>query len=333
MKMAQTKTPPPRRAGSLAARLRAAGRSLGDDYIRGKIQEEAPLNRHSWFRVGGPAEVLFSPDDKKDLINFLKILPPETPLTVLGLGSNMLIRDGGVRGAVVRLWRAFGATRYFEDDKEIYAEAAAPCPRLAKFAYVSGLGGLEFYLGIPGTVGGAIVMNAGAFGGETKKVISRAYAVLRNGDEYAFTPKTLHMRYRYSRFPKDAIFIAAKFSVKPERKGIIKDRMDSIRQQRDLAQPTGIATGGSTFKNPPKHKAWRLIEEAGCQNLRVGAARVSEKHCNFLVNEGGATATDIEALGEEIRRRVFETSGKNLEWEIRRIGQSSATDDWEVGRG
>ncbi|MGR4000762.1 MAG: UDP-N-acetylmuramate dehydrogenase [Alphaproteobacteria bacterium] len=287
--------------------------------LRGVLEANAPLHRHTWFRVGGNADILFTPANETDLAAFLAILPAKVPLTILGIGSNVLIRDGGVRGVVIRLARGF--TEITQDGDQVCAQAAVPGPRLARFAMKAELASLEFFFGIPGTVGGALTMNAGAFGSETKDVLVSASALMRDGTPKSLTSTNLEMSYRHSNVPDGAVFVSARYQASKGSKSEIQARLNEIKKQRDTAQPTGIATGGSTFKNPPNASAWKLIEDAQCRNLRVGAARVSEKHCNFLINEGGASASDIEALGEEIRRRVFSHSGIQLQWEIRRIGE------------
>ncbi len=285
--------------------------------VRGRYRAEVPLARWSWFRVGGPAEVLFEPADKDDLRTFLSERPPEVPVTVIGFGSNLLIRDGGVPGVVVRLGPPFAAIRAVDD--EIHAGAAALSIHVARAALSAGLGGLEFLSGIPGTIGGALRMNAGAFGGETATVVRQVTAVDGIGNLHTLAAEDLGFSYRRSDVPDDWIFVAAALAGRIEPKARIAARMDEIAARRRQSQPRTL-TGGSTFLNPPGEKAWRLIEQAGCRGLRRGGAMVSELHCNFLVNTGNATAADLEALGEEVRRRVKEESGIDLEWEIRRIG-------------
>ena len=293
--------------------------------LRGRLSADAPLAPYTWFRVGGPAEVLFSPADEEDLAEILNALPHETPVTIIGLGSNLIIRDGGVRGVVVRLGgRAFGETKLLGGDR-IEAGAAVPDIRLAKAAAAAGLDGLAFYRGIPGSIGGALRMNAGAHGGETRDPFLEAHGVDRSGATRRFSINDMGFTYRHSDAPDDVIFTRAIYQCRPGDPQTIETEMERVTAAREASQPIREKTGGSTFKNPGGHKAWRLIDAAGCRGLRVGDAEVSTMHCNFLINRGAATAADVEALGEEVRRRVRETSGVTLEWEIKRIGQTSVS--------
>lgn len=290
--------------------------------VRGRISRDVPLGGLTWFRVGGPAEVLFRPADAEDLAQFLVCLPEEVPVTVIGVGSNLLVRDGGVPGVVIRLAGSFAGLAV--EDMTITAGAAALDLTVAMTALESGIAGLEFLSGVPGTIGGALRMNAGAFGGEMKDVTVAAEAMDRRGVIHHLTLDDLGLGYRQCAVPEDWIFTRAVLRGGAGDKDAIARRMAEIREAREASQPTRTRTGGSTFANPEGHKAWQLIDRAGCRGLRLGGAQVSEKHCNFLINTGTATAADIEDLGEEVRRRVLETSGIELRWEIRRIGVRGA---------
>ncbi len=286
--------------------------------MRGRLTADAALGPQTWFRAGGVAEVLFRPADVEDLASFLADLPAEVPVTVLGVGSNVIVRDGGVKGIVIRLMRGF--TGIVVDGHEIVAGAGAPDLNVALTARDHALAGLEFLSGIPGTIGGAFPTNAGAYGGELAEVLISAEAVDRSGGVHAVTPAQLGLSYRHSTAPADWIFTSARLKATPGDQLAIARRIAEIDGARAETQPRS-RTGGSTFANPSGHKAWELIDRAGCRGLTLGGAQVSEKHTNFLINTGDATASDIEALGEEVRRRVFEQSGVRLEWEIRRIGE------------
>lgn len=286
--------------------------------VRGRISRDAPLGGLTWFRVGGPAEVLFRPADAEDLAQFLVCLPEGVPVTVIGVGSNLLVRDGGVPGVVIRLAGPFAGVSI--DGDVVTAGAAALDLTVAMTALETGLAGLEFLSGVPGTIGGALRMNAGAFGGEMKDVTVAAEAMDRRGNVHSLTPAQLGFGYRHCGVPEDWIFTKAVMQARPGDKDAIARRMAEIREAREASQPTRTRTGGSTFANPDGHKAWQLIDQAGCRGLTMGGAQVSEKHCNFLLNTGTATATEIEDLGEEVRRRVFAQTGIELRWEIRRIG-------------
>ena len=293
---------------------------------RGRLVPNRPLAELTWFRVGGPAEVLFTPADEDDLAQFLSGLDADIAVTVIGAGSNLLVRDGGVPGVVIRLGRGFNAVELEGDADKclIRAGAMAPDVRVAKFALAHGIEGLTFLRGIPGTMGGALRMNAGAHGGELKDVLVSARAIDRRGRVHEVKAKELGMAYRHTAAPEDWIFTSALLRGRPGEKGEIARHMEEIQAMREEAQPTRARTGGSTFRNPPGCRAWELIDAVGLRGVRVGGARVSEKHCNFLINEGGATAAEIEALGELVRALVKETSGVELEWEIRRIGIPAA---------
>jgi UDP-N-acetylmuramate dehydrogenase len=288
--------------------------------LRGRIAANQPLAPFTWFRVGGPAEILFSPADEEDLAYFLANLWSEIAVTVIGLGSNLIIRDGGVPGVVIRLGgRAFGEVSA-EPDHRLRAGAAVPDMKLARAAAGAGIDGLAFYRGIPGAVGGALRMNAGAHGGETKDVLIEARGVDRRGNIRTFANAEMGYTYRHSAAPKDVIFTQALFQGRAGEPASIFAEIERITAAREASQPIREKTGGSTFKNPPGHKAWQLIDQAGCRGLMMGDAQVSEMHCNFLINRGNATAADIESLGQEVRRRVLRVSGVELEWEIKTIG-------------
>ncbi|MBC6406229.1 MAG: UDP-N-acetylmuramate dehydrogenase [Rhodospirillales bacterium] len=286
--------------------------------VRGRLTAGAALSRGTWFQVGGPAEVLFRPADREDLLDFLARLPSPIPVTVIGMGSNLLVRDGGVPGVVLRLTRGFAESGVTEG--QVVADAGALDVSVAKTAAAAGLAGLEFLMGVPGTVGGAVRMNAGAYGRETKDVLLWAEAADRQGRLHRLSPTDLSFGYRRSALPLDWVMLRAAFAATPGDSRAITQRMGEIQAQRSKSQPIRSRTGGSTFKNPEDRKAWQLIDAAGCRGLIRGDAQVSEKHCNFLINHGEATAADLEGLGEEVRRRVKVQSGVSLEWEIKRIG-------------
>jgi UDP-N-acetylmuramate dehydrogenase len=286
--------------------------------LRGRLLPNEPLAPLTWFRVGGPAQALFMPEDESDLAYLLAKLPREIPVTVVGLGSNLIVRDGGIAGVVIRLGRGFSEIKA-EPDNRVRAGAAVPDLRVAKTAQEASIGGLAFLSGIPGAIGGALRMNGGAYGGETKDILLEARGVDRAGTIRVFTNADMGYSYRHCGVSEDVIFTAALFQGAPGAAEDIAAEMQRIAKARAETQPRNL-TGGSTFKNPPGHKAWQLIDAARCRGLIVGGAQVSQLHCNFLINLGNATATDIEGLGEEVRRRVHENSGVMLEWEIRRIG-------------
>jgi UDP-N-acetylmuramate dehydrogenase len=287
--------------------------------LRGRLVPNQPLAEFTWFRVGGPAQLLFMPEDEQDLAYFLAHLPAEIPVTVIGLGSNLIVRDGGVPGVVIRLGRGFSNVAA-EPGARIRAGAAVPDVKVARAAQDAAIAGLAFLRGIPGAVGGALRMNGGAYGGETKDVLVAARGVDRSGRTCIFNHGEMRHSYRDCGVPQDVIFTEALFQGTPGDPAAIAADMDKITESREATQPIKSRTGGSTFKNPPGHKAWQLIDAAGCRGLTAGAAQVSQLHCNFLINRGGASAADIEALGETVRSRVRETSGIELEWEIKRIG-------------
>lgn len=287
--------------------------------VRGRLVENAPLGHLTWFGVGGPAEVLFRPADRDDLISFMQGCPSDVPLTVIGLASNMIIRDGGIDGVVIRLGGSFAEISV--GDLEITAGAATLDINLSMTAAKHGIAGLEFFSGVPGSVGGALRMNAGAYGGETKDVLVSADVLFRDGSVRQMTAQDMQMAYRYNALPSDVIFLSATFRGVMGNKEEIEKRMDEIKSKRMETQPIKTKTGGSTFANPDGNSAWKLVDAAGCRGFRIGGAQVSEMHCNFMINTGDATAADIERLGEEVRRRVLETSGTLLRWEIKRIGK------------
>ena len=288
--------------------------------VRGSYQPAAAIKDLTWFRAGGPAEVLYLPPDAEDLSDFLKGVSADVPLTVIGVGSNLLVRDGGVEGVVIRLGRGFMNTKA-EELHRVRAGASALDVSVAKAALEAGLSGLEFMRGIPGTVGGGLRMNAGAYGREFKDVLVEAIALNRQGERVRFTNFQMGFEYRRSSVPLDLIFIEALFQATPGEKAAIEARMNEITNARSATQPIKSRTGGSTFKNPPGNKAWQLIDKAGCRGLRHGDAEVSTLHCNFLINHGEATGDQIEALGEEVRAKVKAATGIELEWEIKRIGK------------
>jgi UDP-N-acetylmuramate dehydrogenase len=289
--------------------------------LRGRLLANEPLAPLSWFRVGGPAQVLFMPDDESDLAYFLSRLPSELPVTVIGLGSNLIVRDGGVPGVVIRLGRGFSEIKV-EEPHRLRVGAAVPDVRVARTAQEAGIAGIAFMRGIPGAVGGALRMNGGAYGGETKDVLVEARGVDRRGTVRVYSNAEMKYTYRHCGVPEDVIFTQALLQGRAGDRAAIAAEMEKITESREITQPIKSRTGGSTFKNPPGCKAWQLIDAAGCRGLVVGDAQVSELHCNFLINRGQATASDIETLGETVRRRVKETSGVDLDWEIRRIGLS-----------
>ncbi len=290
---------------------------------RGRLEANFPLADLTWFRVGGPAEVLFTPADELDLADFLKSTPADIAVCVIGVGSNLLVRDGGVPGVVVRMGKGF-ANISLEANHRIRAGVAALDVRVARFAQENSIDALTFLRGIPGTIGGALRMNGGAYGGETKDILVEARAVDRAGHIHVLSNSDMHYTYRHCGVREDLIFTEALFQGRPGDAAGIAAAMDKITEAREMTQPVKSRTGGSTFKNPPGHKSWQLIDKAGMRGFAIGPAKVSELHCNFLINEGGATSAEIEELGETVRRRVKETSGIDLDWEIKRIGLSLA---------
>jgi UDP-N-acetylmuramate dehydrogenase len=286
--------------------------------LRGRLMANQSLAELTWFRVGGPVQVLFMPDGEDDLAYFLKNLPADVPVTVVGAGSNLIVRDGGVPGVVIRLGRGFNEITV--EGNRVRAGTAVPDVKVARAAQEAGLAGLAFLRGIPGGIGGALRMNGGAYGRETKDALVEVRAVDRQGNLHVLSNADMHYSYRHCGAPEDFIFTQALFAGEPGDREAIAAEMDKITESREATQPIKSRTGGSTFKNPPGHKAWQLIDAAGCRGMKVGNAQVSEMHCNFLINLGGATAADIETLGETVRTKVKENSGVQLEWEIKRIG-------------
>jgi len=290
--------------------------------VRGRTIPDAPLAPYTWLRVGGPADLLFLPEDEADLAAFLKGLDPEVPVTPIGVGSNLLVRDGGVEGVVVRLGRGFSEVRP-EAGARIFAGAAVPDAVLAREAAKAGIAGLEFYRGVPGTVGGACVMNAGCYGSETKDVLVEAYALDRSGERHVFSNGDMGFSYRRSAAAARGglIFTGALFEGRPDDPAAITARMDEITARREASQPIREKTGGSTFKNPPGESSWKLVDAAGWRGKPYGKAMFSPLHANFLINTGEATAAELEGLGEAVRADVKSRFGVDLEWEIKRIGR------------
>lgn len=288
---------------------------------RGRVAVDAPMSRLTWFQVGGPADLLFQPADEEDLGAFLGALPRDIPVTIVGVGSNLLVRDGGIEGVVVRLSaKGFGQLEH-DGTGNILAGAAVPDKKLATFALAEGMGGLAFYHGIPGAIGGALRMNAGANGGDTAGVVSSIRAVNRKGELVQLSAREMGYEYRHCAAPADLVFTAGIFRGKPTDREQIQLQMKEVETHRETVQPIREKTGGSTFKNPPENSAWRLVDAAGMRGHRCGDAQMSEMHCNFMINLGRATARDLEMLGETVRRRVYENCGIELNWEIKRLGR------------
>ena len=287
--------------------------------VRGSLTHDAPLKDLVWFRTGGPAEILFRPADADDLAAFLAAKPADLKVSVIGVGSNLLVRDGGIPGAVVRLSSAFG--KVTTEGLRVCAGAAALDGAVARAAADAGIAGLEFLRGVPGTIGGALKMNAGCYGREIRDIFVKATAIDGKGNIVTLKPADMAFEYRKARgVSDDLIFVEAVFEGVADEPAAIRVRMEELSANREASQPIKSKTGGSTFKNPPGHKAWQLIDDAGCRGFQLGGAQVSEKHTNFLINTGDATAAELEALGEEVRKRVKEKSGITLEWEIKRVG-------------
>ncbi|MEO4000145.1 UDP-N-acetylmuramate dehydrogenase [Mesorhizobium sp. CAU 1732] len=295
---------------------------LGDavNGIRGRLTPDAPMDAITWFRAGGPAELLFQPADEEDLSNLLRVLPTDVPVMVVGVGSNLLVREGGIRGVVIRLSaKGFGAVEAIGDNR-IRAGAAVPDKRVAAAALEAGIGGFHFYHGIPGAIGGALRMNAGANGVETRDRVVSVRAIDRGGDVHEFSNGQMGYAYRHSSAPKDMIFVSAEFEGFAEDPVAIRAAMDAVQTHRETVQPIKEKTGGSTFKNPDGTSAWKEIDRAGCRGVMIGGAQMSPMHCNFMINTGNATGYDLEYLGETVRATVLEHSGIRLEWEIKRLG-------------
>ena len=303
------------------------------DDIRGRLTPDAPMSKITWFQVGGPADLLFQPADEADLCAFLKMLPDDVPVLVVGIGSNLLVRDGGIEGVVIRLsGRGFGQVEDLGDSR-LLVGAATPDKRLAAAALEAGLGGFAFYHGIPGAIGGALRMNAGANGTETTDRVVEVRAVDRKGERHVLSHADMGYSYRHSDASGDLIFTSAIFRGQPEEKADIRDAMDEVQHHRETVQPIREKTGGSTFKNPLPQSSWKLIDEAGLRGFTVGGAQMSEMHCNFMINTGGATAYDLETLGETVREKVHGSSGVLLEWEIKRFGRFEADREVAVFTG
>lgn len=292
--------------------------------VRGDYAPRASMARHTWFGVGGLADIVFSPADRDDLAAFLTQCPADVPLLPVGAGSNLLVRDGGIAGVVVKLSDHMKVISH--DGDVITAQTGALDAAVARYAAKAGLAGLEFLIGIPGTIGGGLRMNAGAYGGEFKDVTLRAYGLDRDGNEVSASPADMGMAYRHSDAPLDWIFTHAELQATAGDATDIRARMKAIVASRGDAQPRGVRTGGSTFANPDGGKAWQEIDKAGCRGLQVGGAQVSDKHCNFLINNGSASASDIETLGETVRDRVRKNGGPELRWEIKRVGRHETPD-------
>lgn len=297
--------------------------------VRGRLRHDEPMSGITWFQVGGPADLLFTPADEDDLALFLSRLPADVPVMVVGVGSNLLVRDGGIEGVVIRLSPGgFGKVEQVSETR-LKAGAALPDKRLAKAALEAGLGGFAFYHGIPGAIGGALRMNAGANGTETTDRVVEVYALDRQGERHTLSHGDMGYSYRHSSAAKDLIFTSALFEGEPEGQQTIREAMDAVQHHRETVQPIREKTGGSTFKNPLPHSSWKLIDEAGLRGFSIGGAQMSEMHCNFMINTGKATAHDLETLGETVRQRVFENSGILLEWEIKRLGRFLPGEDIE----
>ena len=299
--------------------------------VAGKLTPDAPLAPLVWFKSGGTAQWLFEPKDIADLQEFIRNLDPATPVMALGLGSNLIVRDGGVPGVVVRLGKAFAKVEKL-DDITLKCGGGTSGILVSSTARDAGITGLEFLRSIPGTVGGFVRMNGGAYGREVKDILLECDVVLRSGELVTLPLSDLGYTYRHSELPTGAIVVSATFRGEPGEPAAIQAEMDRISVSREASQPLRSKTGGSTFKNPDGDKAWRLVDDAGCRGLQIGGAQVSEKHTNFLINTGDATSTDIEELGEEVRRRVKEKSGVDLHWEIQRVGMfARASNNERVG--
>ena len=298
--------------------LASFGDALKD--VRGRLTPDAPMDRVTWFHAGGLAEVMFQPHDVDDLVAFLKAVPESVPLTVVGVGSNLLVRDGGIKGVVIRLSaKGFGDVELVGENR-IKAGAICPDKNIAAMALDHSIGGFAFYYGIPGSIGGALRMNAGANGSDTSERLIEVHAVDRKGNIVVLSKEEMGYSYRHSAASSDLIFTHGVFQGYAEEKTKIRAEMDAVRQHRETVQPVREKTGGSTFKNPEGHSAWKLIDEAGCRGLLNGGAQMSPLHCNFMINTGQATAHELEYLGELVRLRVLENSGIRLEWEIKRLG-------------
>jgi UDP-N-acetylmuramate dehydrogenase len=288
--------------------------------FRGRLTQNAPLSKMTWFRVGGQADILFEPADVDDLKDFLRQWPVDSPVTMIGACSNVIIRDGGIRGAVIKLGKSFGAVKHDENTSVITAGSGAMDVVVARYASQYGLGGLEFLSGIPGNIGGALRMNAGAYGTEISDVLIDADVMDRQGNIYTICSDDMGFSYRCNGLSDDVIFIQARLKTYKDSVDNIQSKMDDIKEKRNASQPVKDRTGGSTFANPDDDKAWRLVESVGGRDLKIGGAEFSEKHCNFMVNTGDATAKDLEDLGDIVRQKIIDQHGVTLKWEIKRIG-------------
>jgi UDP-N-acetylmuramate dehydrogenase len=289
--------------------------------VRGRLMPDAEMDKIIWFRAGGPAQVLFQPADEEDLAEFMRAVPEDIPVLPVGVGSNLLVREGGISGFVIRLSaKGFGETSQISDTR-IRSGAAVPDKRVAALALEAGIGGFHFYHGIPGAIGGALRMNAGANGFETRERVVQVRAIDRKGDLHVLSNAEMGYAYRHSSAPKDLVFTFAEFEGQPAERDEIRRAMDEVQTHRETVQPIKEKTGGSTFKNPAGTSAWKEIDKAGCRGLMIGGAQMSPMHCNFMINTGNATGYDLEFLGETVRERVLEASGIRLEWEIKRLGR------------
>ncbi len=289
--------------------------------VRGRIMRDAALAPFTWFRVGGPADVVFIPEDISDLCEFLKALDPGIPVIAIGVGSNLLVRDRGIEGVVIRLGKGFAGVEA-RDNAQIHAGAAALDAQVAKVAAQAGIAGLEFYRGVPGTIGGAVVMNAGCYGSETKDVLVEAYAVTRSGERVTLSNAEMGYSYRHSE-PENLIYVGALYQGTPDDPAAVTERMEAITARREQTQPIREKTGGSTFKNPEGKSAWQCVDEAGWRGRMFGGAKFSELHSNFMINANDASAADLEGLGEAVRADVKTKLGIDLQWEIKRIGKTA----------
>lgn len=300
-------------------------------HVRGRYTPNAPLSKVTWFQVGGPAQVLYKPADVQDLAFFMKEKPAHIPVHVVGVGSNLLVRDGGVKGVIIRLGRGFTNVAVHEETSMMDVGGGVLDRTVACVARDEGLGGLEFLIGVPGTMGGAVKMNAGCYGCDMASILDSVLVIDDQGTLKRLTPQELALSYRHSNLPNSWIVVSARLKGVRAAPEIIAERLETLLAQREQTQPIRSRTGGSTFANPQEKRAWELIDAAGCRGLRVGGAQVSEMHCNFLINTGNASAQDLETLGEEVRARVLATSGVDLRWEIQRWGELEALSDCELG--
>lgn len=290
--------------------------------VRGSLEENADIAKASWFRVGGTADILFKPADADDLSHFLKHCPTDTPITILGLCSNVIIRDGGIRGVVIKLGKQFASVSHDPDTHVITAGAGVIDMNVANYAAKHGLGGVEFLIGIPGSIGGAVKMNAGAYHREISDILVDCQVITRNGEIKTLSRNHIDMHYRHTDIADDIIVLSARLQTTPDDPEAVKQRLEDIKTKRSDSQPVKERTGGSTFANPDDHKAWELVDSVGGRGFQIGGAKMSEKHCNFMINTGNATACDLENLGDEMIKRVQDKHGITLRWEIKRIGET-----------